>query len=809
MSTNNPHAEVSIKTAENLRTVAQSAGLQELSRLSLPEIDAVVGLVSNLVPAGNVPGVILSGLARLSGRRPPPDKMRRDIALLFRGVEQVLDKAIYTSVFAGPAAVIWGYQNLLKLAGKDINTAFPEGTWQFYVDYALREDTARHANETHGYDTVLNQHRISLSSVDRMTAWAMAGIHALHQYPQLLENEWRERVYPQVLTNLAQTDEERINSAQIYRDWEKKRPYSRGHDASADESYPLYRRNRFDRFFQETTRGLPSELIDNWQEKITILETTDLPAYQQQMTILAYLDPGQYGENRTAIPLAQTHIGIIYRGQYHFIPICASGTLNPIGVNDVRSQVAALVGMPTDLPPAQLTSLATLRRTAFAHLRDKLSASLVQELDALRVTPILFNFDKRAPNQPLAELRQAERGIGDHALSIFDTGQTFVFDQSHIFFDGAWGSAFAEILTNEALAWAVYLNTLTPATPARKHPYSPQFQLSASEQTLVAQAQHAIREASAEIDVVNLKALLSLRKLFRSRNDLIQLTVNDLLVLYRAIHAVTYRASPELIEELQTLDNQKTSHKAASAALDALRDSRQSPAILIPMDASQRSPCERLYPMTFEVPLDELDLLGLHERTLEALNEYKSTTGNRASTYAQFDDLQRTYLAILAGFGTVLSRAKDIAIAGESVSVGTIKLLAHMPTALQRLLDQVPGKFDFLNDIIKGQEVFSNIGAVAPTSTLTRFITAKDDNEKKTLAWGIISDAKGVMRISLRDFRPHVGLFEAIGRKDVATRITQDYLEAYAGGLNRYVQALQRITLASRETRLAKPEEFE
>ena len=45
--------------------------VQELSRLSLPEIDAIVGLVAQVIPAGNVPGVILRGLARLSGRRPP------------------------------------------------------------------------------------------------------------------------------------------------------------------------------------------------------------------------------------------------------------------------------------------------------------------------------------------------------------------------------------------------------------------------------------------------------------------------------------------------------------------------------------------------------------------------------------------------------------------------------------------------------------------------------------------------------------------------------------------------------------------
>ncbi|MBI1880215.1 MAG: hypothetical protein HYR94_18675, partial [Chloroflexi bacterium] len=123
-------------------------------------------LVSQVVPAGNVPGIILNGLVRLQGRKPPAKIVKRDINLLFQGVDRALDTAVYGAFFAGPAAVIWGYQNLLRLAGKDPEDSFPEGTWQFYVDYALREDTARHAIETHGFDTTLNQHKLKLNPVD-------------------------------------------------------------------------------------------------------------------------------------------------------------------------------------------------------------------------------------------------------------------------------------------------------------------------------------------------------------------------------------------------------------------------------------------------------------------------------------------------------------------------------------------------------------------------------------------------------------------------------------------------------------------
>jgi hypothetical protein len=200
-------------------------------------------------------------------------------------------------------------------------------------------------------------------------------------------------------------------------------------------------------------------------------------------------------------------------------------------------------------------------------------------------------------------------------------------------------------------------------------------------------------------------------------------------------------------------------------------------------------------------------LLNLHRQCIAALDGYASGSGDRSAHYNNFDKLQRAYLAALAGFGIVLSKAKEIANAGESTSTGAIKLLANMPAALQRMLDAIPSRIDLLNDILKGREVFSNVGAVAPNSTLTRFITAKDDNDKKTLAWGVITDAAGVMRISLRDFRPHARLLSAVDQKEVAGLIVQDYLDAYAAGLNKFILDLQRITETSRETRMARLEQ--
>lgn len=811
MDLNNDYKKASSKTAENLKSIAQSHAIRELSQLSLSEIEAVVDQVARVVPAGNVPGVILSGLARLSGRKLPLETVRRDIDLLFKGVEQVLDGAVYSAFFAGPAAVIWAYQNILKLVGKNPDDAFPEGIWQFYVEYALREDTARHANETHGFDTILAEHDIRLTEVDRAVAWTMAAIHTLHQYDDLLENEWYERVCISQLCDLTANLPDAGPYADLYRRWESQRPYSRKSDTDLTETYPAYRRARFNNFLAEATAHLPDKIRRTWQQRLKKLRAQALPAYQQQLSILAYLEPEPYGEKRKPIPLKHAHIAVIHKGRYYLIPASTPDKGDPVDVQTIRAQICTLFEHPASVPAGHLTALANIHRANLARLRPKLSPALLEELDRLRLAPIHLNLDPRPRKLPLSELRRAERGAGDHALTIFDTGETFVFDQSHIFFDGAWGAALAEIMTNQALAWGVYLNTLAPATPTHMRPYAPVFKVTDEDEEIIKEAPKATSEAGAETDAVDIKAVIKLRQYFKLRSDLIQLTVNDLLVLYRAIHAITYRPDPEIIKELESLAEDEPSRRAANLTLEALdRMRRINPPIVIVADASTRSPRDRLYPITFEVPLRDLNLINQHQEVVRALHEYKDAAQqDRSALYNRFDEAQRRYLTTLAGFGVVLSRAKEIALTGQSASVGTIKLLAHMPTPLQRMLDKVPEKFDVLNDLIKGREVISNVGAVVPSSTLTRFITAKDDNAKKILAWGVITDADKVMRISLRDFRPHVTLLEKIGRKELALRLTQNYLDAYAHGLNSYIKELQQITQASRETQLVKPETFD
>lgn len=792
-------------TLHNLQTVARSQRVQDLSSLTLPEIDEIVDKIARIAPAGNVPGVILSSLLRLPQQIPSVEIVRRDIMLLFKGVEQTLiDKAVYRTFYWTPAAILSAYQQLLKLAGKDPEMSFPEGTWQFYVDYALRDDTARHTCETHGFDSTLAQHQLRLSPVDRLTAWAMAAAYCLHQYYDLLENEWRERVTIYILQELTAVHPDAAHFQRLYRLWDGKRPYSRGQDVQPHEDYPAYRRRKFDEFLAVAVDGLPKSLVAEWRARSQQAEKNDLLAYQQQMSIRSYLEPSVYGEVRKPVPLASAHVGIIHQGRYYLLPICGENSAAAADVVAMRTRIATLMAHPAENPPAQLHKLAYVKRAALAEIREELPGGLISELDGLRLAPIWINTDRRSRHLPLSAIRQGERGIGDHPLTIFDTGETFVFDLSHIYFDGVWGVALAEIITNEALSWAVHLSSMPASQPGQKRPYSPALHVRPPDQKRFDDAPQVAMEASAESRSVDVPAILSLRELFKQRSDLLGMTVNDLLMIYRVIHAAIYRPSQELTERLERLKTEKDPETvtAAELALTAVRANiTRNPAILIPVDASKKSPRDRVYPMTLDIPVAQLDVIGLHQKALAALTAYERALRNREHVYAQFEKLQKEYLSTLAGFGEWLSQRKQRAAAGESVSMDTIRLLANLPVQVQRFLDRIPGQFDVLNDLLKGREVFSNVGQVAVTSSLTRFMTAKDDNEKKELVWGLMTDAEQVMQITLRDFRPHVRLLTAVGRPDLSILIATDILESYATGLNQYVRDVHRITAAQYKQR--------
>jgi hypothetical protein len=381
----------------------------------------------------------------------------------------------------------------------------------------------------------------------------------------------------------------------------------------------------------------------------------------------------------------------------------------------------------------------------------------------------------------IADIRRGRRGIGDHALTIFRTDRSMVFDQSHIFFDGIWGLAVAEILTDSAVHWRRRLEGQRFSGQPAPMPLV----LNCPAQVgATARSQLQPREASAESRGVNVQRLHRACQWLRQRG--VRLTVNDLLLLYRCFHAAHYQPSPKVqraLEDLRQSDSPEARAAAKSIETTLARFRETNPALLIPMDASNVSPKERIFPTTFRNPLTDIrDRFGAARK---CYMDYRAQPD--AERWPAFDLARRELLAYLKAFGELLDTLKAVTMRGESFNTATIRLLAHLPASMQYVLDQIPQRIGFLNEVIKGNEVFSNVGRIAPGVSLTRFISAKDDGQTKELVWGILTDDRDQMFISLRDFRPFVPLLLALGESALADQLAQDYLDSYVEGFNRFI----------------------
>ncbi|GAB4188795.1 MAG: hypothetical protein OHK0022_00880 [Roseiflexaceae bacterium] len=833
------------------------ATLVGLTRLGIQEVQSLKREVAEILPAGNLPAFLLQALVQLGDRAIKPDRVAADLRLIFQATKQV---GLFGAFLAGPALALRGYQKLLELAGKDVESAFPDGSWQFYTEFGLREDAARHDVETLGFP--LQQ----TSDQDGLAAWVATALHTLFRYEDLLANEWEERVALRTLDLLleeqagsqstAATPEQAQRQAEalaklrkayglnrIAADWSAERPY-RAPAGAPPEEYAQARQAQFRSFLDRALSGLPPELRAAFDQRLAARRNAELPAYQRQMTLLATLDPENYQDRRRPLRLDTACVAVVLGGRYYLLDACqrddagrlliiprepraavfalalqdgengqlhdsfdrpvdinrrgrvklgtmALGHLHPPSLAVIQAWVAAVLQHAATTPPADPASapdllLAQAPRARQAELRGLLPPATQAELAMLRCAPIIINWDRHDGILPLNLSRQTRRGVGDHGLTVIRTTRGMLFDMSHISFDGGWGMALAEIMTNHATA---LLASLPPATGSSPAP-QPLVLQTASEffTTARAAAARSPAETGAETTGIDLAAINQMRKRLARRQ--LSLTVNDLLLLARCTHAAGYQPgilAQRALGVIATLDGGPLLVQQIMQELEEQRGIN--PALLIPMDASAIDPRLRLHPATFRNPVPEV--LARLDRCARLVTQLQQQADPQM--LAVFDQERATLFADLYNIGAALQALKQVTMRGEGFNTAALRLLGHLPQSMQHLVDLIPQKIDVLNEILKGREVFSNVGQVVPGSTVARFASARDDGETKLLVWGVMSDAHGRLVVTLRDFRSHVRPLLEQGRPDLAAWLAQDYLDDYAAGVNALVRRIQRV----------------
>ncbi len=773
-------------TAASLNHLIQTT--EELTQFQLEEITELVNEVSRLLPAGNVVQMVFSQLRSVKGRRVSSKDSRRLMGLLQQGMSTFLDKMAYMTFYTTPAILISGYQVLLQAAGKDPNEAFPNGTWQYYLEFGLREDTARHACETIGFKQAVDSQGLQVTEADELAAWIMAAATTLIDYDDLLLQEWQERI---LLRRLGH----RLEDEKIMSQWLARRPY--GVPSDYDGNYVTYRREVFGNFMREMLgKKLKPEQVDEtvafWGDEQT-LSTEDRFNYQRQMSLLATLEPSVFNDTRLPLSIEDCYIAVIWNGLYHLIPI--THNFAQLDQLTIRAFAQAILNYRKRRTGDALDELMiTIPRSDQKAVRDQLPNASRQQLAKLRRAPIIINWERVNSSLSLAEIRRGRRGIGDHALTLFRTNDSMVFDQSHIFFDAAWGMACAEIVTNHAIRYIESMHDLEPIEMPRLKPSSVDFTIPRQMSTELSKSSAVFSELDAEVELPTVVAEMNqLRRMMAKRNRKLRLTINDFLVLYRSLFNQYYRPHKSLVETLTLLEaGSKRQKQVVHDVQEMLHEiSQTTPAFLIPIDASIINPRDRIFPVTFAPAPPWTDIGPFHEDTWSLFRSYQKQPDE--AKWKKFSSARTRYLEMLWMFGMLMERYKEIALEGKSFSTATLKILGSVPKRLQAMLRDIPDRIDILNDMLKGTEVFSNVGRVIDDSSLARFITAKDDNRKKELCWGIMTRADDVMVISLRDFRPQVTALLDMGAADTAQAITQDFLEGYKNGFQRYIRELHEI----------------
>ncbi len=782
--------------------------------------------------ASNLSGLIRSGLALLGARRV---HIRSEASGPRIGLSDIGNQILYVVLIAIPAIALHWFQQIRAMV-RGHSQSFPRGAWQFYLGFGLREDLAHHTVETAGYQ---QDRPDSANNLDDLTSWVMTVIQFVWGYEELMGVVWDEWTLLRLISRAAELagmahDPEFVR---LQRQWEIARPFG----APLNGTYAEVRRAAFESFIDARRTALPLE----WQQYVTDqyekLAAGKRNGYQKQMSLLARLVPGRFMDTKKSIPLWDAHIGIICNGRYYLIDVAAHdeegnpivyghggsrwplhfhagepvdegrerlvlegeqfyrardhkwmGYLDMASASQVEWQLQQILieSHPEIRHPELATDilLAETSRNVQKSLRSMLPSQTQAELLALANAPVIINWDMGSSEEWLAQLRRSPRGIGDHALTIRRTENTFIFDQSHVFFDGTWSLAMAEVFTNAAVQWCRRIVTISPSDSGRQ----PRHLTLASTDAFRKKADNLRQtpEVTAETMIWEFISQMSrLREMLLQRGA--QLTVNDLLVITRIFHAAHYNPSPTVQQEIDDLGaNAQTAaeRKASGAILRSLRRGRvTNPALLIPVDASLDDPQERIYPITFRNLVLADNLVWVWEDTWDAYQTYRRIeppdTPEGQQALKAFALKRALLIGNLIAFSHVLDANKTVASRGESLNIAVLNLLAGLPPAFQRFLNVIPEQFPILNEVIKGDEVYSNVGRVAQGASLTRFMSAKDDGNTKALVWGVMSDDKNRLIVTLRDFRPHVKPLIQAERTDLAQLLAQDYLTTYTADL--------------------------
>ncbi|WP_236339979.1 hypothetical protein [Paenibacillus plantiphilus] len=686
-----------------------------------------------------------------------------------------------------------------------------EPLFQAFAKKALRDDTARFSVEC-AYPGPALYGETSL-----LAGCIFTVAQLLHHYADLLACEWDNRMYARDLASSVLSGQSgasphgpdgpigRITiepSADMFADLAAYvRAYERALEERRQRCAQLFARSGYDAALQAHIRR---------REKA-------LPAYQRQMSLLQSLRPGRHGDVPVPISVDKLNIAVWKGNRYVLIPVYvpdqgrATGSYRMISKEEIRGYAEYIGELPDEGPVSLNPSLPRILRRYQHDVRKRYSPEVLDKLEVLASAPVVINWNIHDASRNLSSIRQTQRGGNDQPLTLIRTERGMVFDFSHILFDGLWASRVAHYIANFTISITKGLDELEDTVVASakapsfldapadrqedSHPLAvlaarpdrvQTVQLERDADNKEREAPHTdklVHEVSAELGGIALKSITTPLQLMNQQG--IKITINDLLLLARLLHAKTYRPSMDVEQALACLSDPKEARSAARLWRQRMEKERQCPpALLIPVDVTERDPKERLY-MTSIRP-DDLPQ-GLLEQLAQLIHL-------RSARLNSFPTIMTGINERLAEAGLIFRKKFHLALQGKSFSTKASRLFVASPYPMRDAGDWVTEQVKGLQTRVKGDELFSSLGQMPPWSTAIRFMSARSKGKTQQRVWGIMTDNRQRLMITLRDFHPLTVMLIRNGQGNLAASILQDYLNSFGDTLLLLAQGLASLS---------------
>ncbi|MBI5509930.1 MAG: hypothetical protein HY903_14335 [Deltaproteobacteria bacterium] len=679
-------------------------------------------------------------------------------------------------------------------------------TWQFYTPFGMREDASRFTFETAPFA----DHAAEACSPPAIGSWLRAAAELLFDYDQLLAHEWRQRTWT------------RLIDAEI---GALRQGGDQGSADAADHEMGAVRPRLQAPWAKETAlldpleliKALPAESCRRLRHRFERRRRRDENAFCDQLSLLVTLAPTRQADVRRRLSLAEIQGCLLYgddvyafdlalRDERGLLLVFASADPADTAVTarlvpdrtsfrdergrvvtiDKRGQVVHESTSIGCLRPPPVSALAAAVAQVQAGGHSPLPAPITlrryprgvqaairareQDSEALRVlarAPIIVqvrDFDKPVP---LGVVRACAGGTGDQPLTIMPNRFGTAFDFSHIIFDGVWAITMADRLTRRAQELFRGEAASRTATPV------PVKRLDLSGVLVTDRAERAPRVpavAYGETTAVDLDTMRALRRRLTDRG--IALSAGDILLLGLFLHHRRHAFGAEAETGLAALEA-----AAAHAVVETIRRTRADERLGVPvpilfMDAAPVDPRQRLFMATWHTVPDD---------ALYAVLEGSAPTSAASVATA------------LAAFARAAEKFRSQLAAGVSPTFAAIGPLKTCPGPFRNAAHRLPLRSAAVRRGVIGDQLFSNLGQMAPGSAITRVSGARGDVGDRGIILTTLTNCRRELFISIRDFRPYVGELCDLGHPDAATVLAQDYVDGYASTTNALVKRLAEI----------------